>query len=358
MALRRGTLEDLVAMRVLVTGHAGYIGSCLIPLLIASRHEVTGLDTLLFAGSTLGDPPPTVPTIVRDIRDATARDLEGFDAIIHLAGLSNDPMGDIDLALTDEINHRATVRLAHLAADCGVRRFLYASTCSVYGEAGTMCTESSPCHPVTSYARAKLAAETAILAIASPSFEPVALRFATAYGFSGRIRMDLVVNNLTAWAVATGKVHLKSDGSAWRPLLDVGDAAAAILAVLHAPAPALAQRIFNVCAPEGNHRVIEVARRVESLVPGSTVHFSGEIGPDPRDYRVDGRLFLSTFPDFRPRGTLDSGISGLVRALRRWPVRVEDFEGPRFRRVDHLLAQKAAGLVDATFRPAGRPAAS
>lgn len=343
-------MEDMVAMRVLVTGHAGYIGARLLPRLIAAGHEIAGLDSLLFNGATLGNPPPPIPETARDIRDAQVQDLAGFDAVIHLAGLSNDPMGDIDPTLTDEINHRAAARLAQLAAESGVRRFLFASTCSVYGAAGAMCSETSPCRPVTAYARAKLAAESGILSPASPSFEPVALRFATVYGYSNRIRMDLVVNNLTAWAMATGKVRLKSDGSAWRPLLHIDDAAEAFLAALDAPAGAVAGRIFNVCPPDGNHRIVDVARRVESLVPGAVIEFAGETGPDPRDYRVDGSLLQSAVPTFRPRGTIETGISGLVEALKRWPLSVEDFEGPRFRRVDQLLTQRATGDVDATFR--------
>lgn len=317
------------------------------------------MDSGLFSDSTLGPPPAAIDSLVRDIRDATAEDLFGFDGVVHLAGLCNDPLGDIDPALTEAINNVAAVRLASLARDAGVRRFIFASTCSVYGAGGEgICDEGSPCRPLTAYARAKLAAEAGILALGGGRFEPVVLRCATAFGFCGRMRFDLVVNNLTAWAVATRRVHLKSDGSAWRPLIHVRDIARAIMGVLGAPPDRVAGRVLNVCAEDGNHRVIDVARRVEALVAGARIEFEDRACHDSRDYRVDGRRLREVLPSLAGSISVDEGIIEMRDAFFGHGLEVGDFEGPRFRRVDHLLSLRASGGVDRAFRPRAVPGLS
>ncbi|MBC7172328.1 MAG: SDR family oxidoreductase, partial [Polyangiaceae bacterium] len=223
-------------MRVLLTGHKGYIGTVLAPMLEAAGHEVHGLDSDIFERCTFGAPPREIPWTRKDIRDVELRDVEGFDAVIHLAGLSNDPLGDLDPALTYEINHHATVRLAELARRAGVHRFLFSSSCSNYGasDGESILDEESELRPVTPYGKAKALAEQDLAALADSRFCPVYLRNATAYGVSPRLRFDLVLNNLVAWAHTTGAVHLKSDGSAWRPLVHIEDISRAFLALLTA----------------------------------------------------------------------------------------------------------------------------
>lgn len=340
-------------MRVVVTGHLGYIGSVLCPLLRSRGHTVHGIDSDLFRACDFGAPPAPVAGKVRDIRDLDAADFAGFDAVIHLAGLSNDPLGDLDPALTLEINHRAAVHCAALARAAGVRRFVFASSCSIYGAGGDgWKDEDAPPRPVTPYAESKLLAEQDLAALATADFAPVFLRAATVHGVSPRLRFDLVVNNLVAWACATGQVFLKSDGSAWRPLIHVRDVAATYAAVLEAPLRQVGGRAFNIGLNAENHRVIDIARRVQAAVAGSTLAQAEHAGADRRSYRVDCSRIARELPGFAPGWTLSGGIDEVVAAMRLTPVAAEDFEGPRYQRLAHLRRLLAEGQVGADLRRA------
>nr|MDT0658343.1 NAD(P)-dependent oxidoreductase [Micromonospora sp. DSM 115978] len=338
-------------MRVLVTGHLGYLGSVLTPMLRAAGHHVTGLDTGLYADCLLGPPPPDVPTLGLDLRDVLPEHLARFDAVCHLAALSNDPVGDLDPELTHEINYRATLRLARAARRAGVDRFLFSSSCSLYGAAGSIAlTETTDVAPLTAYGESKVNAELGLLSLADERFCPVLLRNATAYGFSPRLRADLVVNDLTAHALLTGEVKLLSDGSAWRPLAHVEDIAAAFLALLRAPRPVVHARAYNVGRTTDNHRVRDLADLVAALVPGSTVTIAGGAGPDRRDYRVDCERIQAEVPDFQPRWTVTAGIEELVRAYRRHGLTAADLAGDRYHRVRRVRGLRAAGRLDADLR--------
>jgi nucleoside-diphosphate-sugar epimerase len=346
-------------MRVLVTGHLGYLGSVLTPLLRAAGHHVTGLDTGLYADCLLGPAPREVPTLRLDLRDVLPEHLAGFDAVCHLAALSNDPVGDLDPELTHEINHRATLRLARAARRAGVDRFLFSSSCSLYGAAGEPAaavpgarglTETAGFAPVTAYGESKLNAERGLLALADERFCPVLLRNATAYGFSPRLRADLVVNDLTAHALLTGQVRLLSDGAAWRPLVHVDDIAAAFLALLRAPRQVVHARAYNVGVDGENHRIRDLAELVAERVPGSTVTIAGGATTDTRDYRVDCSRIRTDVPDFQPRWTVADGIDELLRAYRRLGLTVADLDGDRYHRVRRVRALRAAGRLDADLR--------
>ena len=350
-------VEDLVSpqqaspMRVLVTGHRGYIGSVLVPLLQARGHAVTGMDSDLYRRCTFSGRMPAVRSVDKDVRDAEVDDLAGFDAVIHLAGLSNDPLGDLDPALTDRINHQGTVRVAELAKRCGVRRFLFASSCSLYGASGgEFLDEGAPFNPVTPYGWSKVHAEQALAQLADADFSPTCLRAGTAYGLSPRIRFDLVANNLVAWAVASGKVMLKSDGTAWRPLVHVEDIAAAYVAVLEAPREAVHDQAFNVGSSSENYRVRDIAELVKAAVPGSTVDFLDRPSPDSRCYRVDCNRIARTLHGFKPQWTAARGVAQLHRSFVRAGLTVEDFEGPRFQRIAHIRHLLAQGVLDADLR--------
>ncbi len=340
-------------MRVLVTGHNGYVGTVMVPMLLEAGHEVTGLDTNLYQGSTFGEEieTPPFPAIQKDIRDVQASDLEGFEAIIHLAGLSNDPLGDLNPELTYEINHRASVRLAKLAKQVGVQRFIFSSSCSNYGAAGDdILDENSAFNPVTPYGRSKVMVEQDVSKLADDHFSPTFLRSATAYGVSPRLRFDLVLNNLVAWAYTTGRVFLKSDGTPWRPVVHIRDMSLAFLAVLNAPRELVHNEAFNVGRPEENYRISELAEIVAEVVPGSRVEYAEGAGPDKRTYRVDSSKLARTLPEYKPQWTARKGAEELLAAYRRVGIRVEDFEGPRYRRIHHIKKLLSEGRLDASLR--------
>jgi nucleoside-diphosphate-sugar epimerase len=338
-------------MRVLLTGHQGYLGTVMAPVLTAAGHEVTGLDSGLFADCVLG-PLPADPDGIRvDLRAVTPAQLAGFDAVIHLAALSNDPLGHLAPQLTYDINHHASVRLARLARDAGVRRFLYASTCSVYGVAGDgLVGEDAPLRPVTPYAESKVRVESEVFDLADADFTPVSLRNATAFGFSPRLRADIVLNNLVGHAVLTGRVLVLSDGTPWRPLVHAKDIAAAFLAALEAPRSAVHARALNVGTEVNNVTVAEIADEVVRAVPGSTLQITGEAGADPRSYRVDFSAIRAALPGFEARWTVADGAAELADAYQRHGLTEKDFER-RFTRLAWLSDRRADGTVDDQLAP-------
>jgi nucleoside-diphosphate-sugar epimerase len=340
-------------IRVLVTGHKGYIGVVLTRMLLEAGHQVSGLDSDLFRRCTFGDPPPKVPEICKDIREVELADVQGYDAILHLAGLSNDPLGYLNPELTDEINHRASVQLAELAIEAGVKRFIFSSSCSNYGAANEdLLREDSQLNPVTPYGISKMMVERNVSRLASDDFSPTFLRNATAYGVSSRLRFDLVLNNLVAWAYTTGRVYLKSVGTSWRPIVHIEDISRAFLAVLHAPREIVHNRAFNVGVPGENFRIRELAEIVREVVPGSHVEFAEGASADLRNYRVDCGLLPEVTSEYRPRWNARSGAEELYKAYRTAQLSLEDFEGTRYNRIAHIQQLINDGLVDQTLRNA------
>jgi nucleoside-diphosphate-sugar epimerase len=338
-------------MRILVTGHNGYIGCSLLPLLHEAGHDVTGLDNYLYESCTFGEVVPDIPALRKDVRDVEAADLEGFDAIIHLAAISNDPVGDLNPDATYDINHRASSRLAALAKDAGVERFLFSSSCSLYGAAGTeFLDESAGFNPVTPYGESKLLVEQDLQSLADDDFSPTYLRNATAYGLSSRVRGDLVVNNLTAYAYCTGKVLMKSDGMPWRPLVHIEDISRAFIAILHAPRELVHNEAFNVGRTEENYRIREVAEIVGDVVPGSEVAFADGASADIRNYRVNCDKIAETLPEFQPQWTVRRGVEELYAAYREGGLELEDFLSRRFMRIKHVKELQAEGLFDEGLR--------
>lgn len=338
-------------MRILVTGHDGYIGCSLVPMLLGRGHEVVGLDSYLFAGCTLGPEPAPIEAIIGDVRDVTAAHLAGFDAVVHLAGLSNDPLGDVDPDLTFDINHRGTVAVAQAAKAAGVERFVFSSSCSLYGAHGDApIDESAEFLPVTPYGHSKVLAEHDLRAMADDSFSPVFLRNGTAYGVSARLRGDLVVNNLVGYAVSVGEVRLKSDGSPWRPLVHIDDISAAMVACVEAPRDKVHAEAFNVGRTEENYRIREVAEIVSSVVPGSTVTFADGAGPDKRNYRVCCDRLAERVPEFQPTWTVPAGVEQLHDAFVEHGLDLDDLVGPKLSRIAHIRAELASGRLDPSLR--------
>lgn len=338
-------------MQVLVTGHLGYIGCLLVKLIEDKGWSVTGLDSGLFRDCAVAA-VPRVRAIAKDVRDIEQRDIEAFDAVLHLAGLSNDPMGDLDPETTLDINYQGTQRLAELAKRAGVRRFVYASSCSVYGAGGDdVLSEQDAFNPVTPYAKSKVLSEQALQRLADESFCPVYLRAATAYGVSPMIRFDLVLNNLVAWAVATGRIHIKSDGTPWRPLAHAEDIARAYVAMLEAPVEAIHNQAFNVGRNDDNHRVRDIAELVGEALPRAKIEYAAKPDVDRRNYKVDFSKIESLVPGFRPRWTAREGAQQLYDAIERLKLTTRDFEGSRYSRVAHLRHQLEEGRLDGEMRP-------
>jgi nucleoside-diphosphate-sugar epimerase len=324
-------------MRAMVTGHRGYIGTHLVNVLKQRGHEVWGCDLDLYRGCNWEPVPPADRELQRDVRALTAADLAGCDCVMHLAAISNDPMGAIDAQLTFDINRDASIRLAKLAKEAGVPRFLFAGSCSVYGKGEKLdLDESDPLNPLTAYAQSKIETEGAVSALADASFSPVFLRNATAYGHSPMLRIDLVVNNLLGSALSYGEIRIQSDGTPWRPLIHCRDIARAFVAFAEAPREAVHNRAVNVGGNAENFQVRDVADQVKRLIPTAQVTYTGEVGADPRNYRVNFDLLGRVLPSFRLEYTLARGMEELHRKMVEHAFGREDFEGDRFVRLRTL----------------------
>ena len=339
-------------MRVLLTGHHGYIGSIVGPTLAAAGHDVTGLDTFFYEGCDFVQNGAALSAVRMDIRDVDAADLSGHDAVVHLAALSNDPIGELNAELTYEINFRAAVALAAKAKEAGVGRFVFASSCSMYGAAGMdeHTTEEAPLRPLTAYAESKVRAEEALAELADDDFVPVFMRNATAYGVSPRLRFDIVLNNLAGWAYTTRKVLIMSDGSPWRPLVHVRDIAAATMALLTAPAELVRNEAFNIGANSENYRVKELAEIVRETFPGCVVEYAADAGPDPRSYRVDFGKLARTFPELRISWSAADGAREFLSAFRAVGLTPEAFAGDKYTRLARIKLLSAGGHLGHDLR--------
>ena len=349
-------------MRILLTGHDGYIGHVLLPMLLDRGHHVTGLDSFLYEDCGFATEEVAPSAVVRkDIREVAAEDLGDLDAVLHLAGISNDPLGDLTPAATYAINHEASVRLARLAKKAGVPRYIFSSSCSNYGAAGNaFLDETAGFNPVTPYAESKVWVERDVAQLADDSFSPTFLRSATAFGVSSRLRGDLVVNNLVGYACTTGDVLIKSDGMPWRPLVHIEDIAAAFIAVLEAPRELVHNEAFNVGITAENYRVREVAEMVAQVVPNSRVTYAGDASPDARNYRVDCEKVRSRLPAFQPRWTVRRGIEQVYEAFCHHGTSAEEFLSSQFIRLKRIRELQTAGKLDEMlrWRVTGRPAAA
>lgn len=338
-------------MRVLITGHKGYIGTAMVPMLLQAGHQVLGLDSDLYRNSTYGTAIPQVPEKIKDVRDIEKSDLTGIDVIIHLAGLSNDALGDLDPQLTYAINYHASVRLAQMAKELGINRFVFASSCSNYGAAGDkILDETGELNPVTAYAISKVKVEQEVFQLADDEFTPVFMRNATAYGVSPRIRFDIVLNNLTAWAYTTGHILLKSDGTPWRPLVHIEDISLAAIAMIEAPREVVHNQSFNVGQNSENYQMWQLAEIVKETVPNCEIAFADGAEPDKRNYRVNFSKYTNAFPKHQLRWNVRRGAKQIYESYRAIGLHRDEYEGPKYKRIAQLKSLLASGQLDSNLR--------
>lgn len=338
-------------MKVLVTGHRGFIGTVMVPMLMKEGFDVTGLDTDLYRWCTYGDEPVEVKSIIKDVRDVELDDVKGFDAVVHLAALSNDPLGNLNPDLTYDINHKASVRIAELARDAGVSRFVFASSCSMYGAASMddILDETADFNPVTPYAKSKVYVERDVAPMATDSFSPVFMRNATAYGVSPRIRFDLVINNLVAWAHTTGKILLKSDGTPWRPLVHIEDISQAVVCALKAPREVVHGLAVNVGDNSENYQMRDLANMVKEVVPNCEIEYADDAGPDTRCYRANFDKIHKVFPDFKTRWTARKGVEECYNSYVKFGLNRDEYEGIKYKRIAYIENLIAEGKLDSNL---------